>query len=36
LGLYASGTTPADFAAQIRREIEKMRAVSKVAGISLG
>ncbi len=36
LGLYASGTTPADFAAQIRREIEKMRGVSKVAGISLG
>jgi tripartite-type tricarboxylate transporter receptor subunit TctC len=36
LGLYASGTTPEDFAAQIRHEIEKMQGISKVAGISLG
>ncbi len=36
LGLYVSGTSPEDFAAQIRREIEKMQGISKVAGIRLG
>ncbi len=35
LGLFPSGSTPDDFATQIRREIEKMQRISKFAGISL-
>ena len=34
-GLYASGTTPADFSAQIVREIEKMKQVAAYARIKL-
>jgi tripartite-type tricarboxylate transporter receptor subunit TctC len=34
-GLFASGTTPADFDAQIKREIEKMQRIAKFAKISL-
>ena len=34
-GLYASGSKPAEFAAQIRKEIDKMKQVSEFAKISL-
>jgi tripartite-type tricarboxylate transporter receptor subunit TctC len=34
-GLFASGSTPADFDAQIKREIEKMQRIAKFAKISL-
>ncbi|MBI2772331.1 MAG: tripartite tricarboxylate transporter substrate binding protein BugE [Burkholderiales bacterium] len=34
-GLFASGTTPDDFAAQIRKEIDKMQRISKFARINL-
>ncbi len=35
-GLYPSGTTPAEFTAQIAREIEKMKAVAAYAKVALG
>ncbi len=35
LGLYASGTTPAEFTAQIAREIDKMKQVAAYAKIAL-
>lgn len=35
LGLYASGSKPDEFAAQIRKEIEKMQRISKFARITL-
>ena len=34
-GLYPSGTTPAEFTAQIAREIEKMKAVAAYAKVAL-
>ena len=34
-GLYASGTTPAEFSAQIAREIDKMKQVAAYAKIKL-
>jgi tripartite-type tricarboxylate transporter receptor subunit TctC len=34
-GLFASGTTPAAFDAQIKREIEKMQRIAKFAKISI-
>ncbi len=34
-GLFASGSSPADFAAQIRKEIDKMQRIAKFAKISL-
>lgn len=34
-GLFASGSSPADFAAQIRKEIDKMQRIVKFAKISL-
>jgi tripartite-type tricarboxylate transporter receptor subunit TctC len=34
-GLFPSGTTPAAFAAQIGREIEKMKRISQFAKITL-
>ncbi|MEP6791503.1 MAG: tripartite tricarboxylate transporter substrate binding protein BugE [Ramlibacter sp.] len=34
-GLFPSGTTPEDFTVQIRKEIDKMRRISKFARISL-
>ena len=34
-GLFASGSTPAEFDAQIKREIEKMQRIAKFAKISL-
>ncbi|MFT3719988.1 Bug family tripartite tricarboxylate transporter substrate binding protein [Pseudorhodoferax sp.] len=34
-GLYASGTTPAEFSAQIEREVEKMKRVAAYAQIKL-
>jgi tripartite-type tricarboxylate transporter receptor subunit TctC len=34
-GLFASGTRPAEFATQIRKEIEKMQRIAKFAKISL-
>lgn len=34
-GLYASGTKPTEFAAQIRKEIDKMKQVSEFAKIAL-
>jgi tripartite-type tricarboxylate transporter receptor subunit TctC len=34
-GLFPSGTLPAEFAAQIRKEIDKMRRISQFARISL-
>lgn len=36
LGLFASGTSPEEFAAQIRKEIDKMQRIAKFAKISLG
>ena len=35
LGLYPSGTTPADFTAQIAREIDKMKRVAAYAKVAL-
>ena len=35
LGLFASGTTPDDFGAQIKKEIDKMQRIAKFAKISL-
>jgi tripartite-type tricarboxylate transporter receptor subunit TctC len=35
-GLFASGSLPDEFAAQIRKEVEKMRRVSRFARITLG
>jgi len=34
-GLFASGTTPAEFAAQIKKEIDKMQRIAKFAKISI-
>lgn len=34
-GLFASGSKPADFAVQIRKEIDKMQRIAKFANISL-
>lgn len=34
-GLFASGTKPDDFAAQIRKEIDKMQRIAKFAQITL-
>jgi tripartite-type tricarboxylate transporter receptor subunit TctC len=34
-GLFASATAPEDFAVQIRKEIDKMRRISRFAGITL-
>lgn len=34
-GLFASGTSPGDFAAQIKKEIDKMQRIAKFAKISL-
>ena len=34
-GLFASGTTPAEFAAQIKKEIDKMKRIAKFAKISI-
>lgn len=34
-GLFASGTSPAEFAAQIKKEIDKMQRIAKFAKISL-
>jgi tripartite-type tricarboxylate transporter receptor subunit TctC len=34
-GLFASGTKPLEFAAQIKKEIEKMRRIAKFANITL-
>ena len=34
-GLFASGTSPAVFDAQIKREIEKMQRIAKFAKISI-
>lgn len=35
-GLFASGTSPDEFAAQIKKEIDKMQRIAKFAQISLG
>ncbi|MNR22942.1 hypothetical protein D3C85_1399290 [compost metagenome] len=35
LGLFASGTTPTEFSAQIRREIAKFKQVAEAAHIEL-
>lgn len=34
-GLFASGTTPAEFDAQIKKEIDKMKRIAKFAKISI-
>ena len=34
-GLFASGTSPEDFAVQIKKEIDKMQRIAKFAKISL-
>jgi tripartite-type tricarboxylate transporter receptor subunit TctC len=34
-GLFASGTRPFEFAAQIKKEIEKMQRIAKFAKIAL-